>query len=160
MAIQYGGSQKVTTKNLFPAKHPLDFAVDPRMYAAQDMVLDSYPNRQINYIPGTGGQVPGVIHAHGLVAKVENDGVPAFTLTGNAGVPGASFAEYTIDMPDVSNPPALLLYHDHAYGFTRLNVYAGAAGAFLVSAGVTILQELQESCLGPARPGGLCSGLS
>ena len=108
------------------------------MYAAQDKVLDSHPNRQINYVPGTGGQTPGVIHAHGVVAKVENDGVPAFTLTGNAGVAGSRFAEVTMDLPDVSNPPSLLLYHDHAYGFTRLNVYAGAAGAFLVSAGATI----------------------
>lgn len=103
-------------RNLAGNFHPLNFAVDPRLYSAAGVT-----KTPIKYDPRTAAvgkpsnDVPGVVHVHGLVAPSEFDGVPYFTLT----TTGRSLLH---KFKGISNPPALALYHDHSWGFTRLSV--------------------------------------
>jgi spore coat protein A len=64
-----------------------------------------------------------VPHLHGSCSASESDGLPESWFT-----PGQS-ARY--HYPN-SQPATTLWYHDHALGITRLNVYAGLSGLFLL----------------------------
>ncbi len=63
------------------------------------------------------------MHAHGAKAPPESDGYPEAWF-----VPGKSALYHYPNAQDA----ATLWYHDHALGITRLNVYAGLLGAFIV----------------------------
>ncbi len=75
--------------------------------------------------------VPTVVHLHGGHTEPQSDGFPEAWFTNNFAEKGASWAKqtyhYTLDQE-----AAPLWYHDHALGVTRLNVYAGLAGAWFV----------------------------
>lgn len=99
------------------------------------------------------GPVPIVTHVHGAHTSQESDGYPEawylpdavdipdgyaatgtrfdeFRRTSRLGRhwgPGVAVYEYPNDQRD-----ATLWYHDHALGLTRLNVYAGPAGFYLI----------------------------
>jgi spore coat protein A len=64
-----------------------------------------------------------VVHLHGGEIRAEVDGYPEDTF-----LPGE---DETYDY-DITQEAATLWYHDHAVGNTRLNVYMGLAGFFLV----------------------------
>ena len=64
-----------------------------------------------------------VVHLHGGHVPPQSDGYPETTL-----LPGQSAA---YDYPNLQSP-ATLWYHDHALGITRLNVYMGLAGFYLI----------------------------
>jgi spore coat protein A len=64
-----------------------------------------------------------VIHLHGGHVGADSDGYPEATM-----LPGQSVV---YDYPNWQ-PAATLWYHDHALGITRLNVYLGLAGFYLV----------------------------
>ena len=74
-----------------------------------------------------------VVHAHGAKAPPESDGYPEAWL-----VPGQSALYHYPNAQDA----ATLWYHDHALGITRLNVYAGLLGAFIVRDDVEAALEL------------------
>jgi spore coat protein A len=75
--------------------------------------------------PDQTGDVPyTVVHLHGGHVPADSDGHPD-----DAFPPGGSSAVYTY--PN-NQPAATLWYHDHALGLTRLNVYMGLAGFYLV----------------------------
>ncbi len=101
------------------------------------------------------GPVPIVTHLHGAHADPESDGyaeawwlpdannIPTGYATRGtfwdqiAGVedePGAATFEYRNDQP-----AATAWYHDHTLGMTRVNVYAGPAGFYLIRGGDTDL---------------------
>ena len=92
------------------------------------------------------GFVPIVTHLHGGHNDLQYDGLPDQWFTQNGG-PGAtgprdvgeSFVTSTM-VYDNSQQAATLWYHDHALGITRLNVYAGLAGFY-------ILQDQERSDL-------------
>ena len=67
--------------------------------------------------------VRAIVHVHGAKAPPESDGYPEDWY-----VPGKSATSYYPNNQD----PALLWYHDHAMGITRLNLYAGLSGLFIV----------------------------
>lgn len=70
------------------------------------------------------GDVPRiVIHLHGGHVAPESDGDPLDTL-----LPG-ELAVY--DYPNIQDA-CTLWYHDHSMGITRLNVYMGVAGMYLI----------------------------
>lgn len=92
------------------------------------------------------GPVPLVTHLHGAHVDAISDGYPeawhlplalnipaGYARTGsNYGsvrptLPGSAVYEY-----DNSQPAATLWYHDHTLGLSRLNVYAGLAGFWLI----------------------------
>jgi FtsP/CotA-like multicopper oxidase with cupredoxin domain len=128
------------------------------------------------------GAVPIVTHVHGAHVDPDSDGYPeawwlpvaadvdcsgattttdddyvcsgnVFTghATGNAG-----YADYSYRQ---DQPATTLWYHDHSLGMTRLNVYAGPAGFWLVRGGVydggtDVLSGLQAVLPGPAPVAG------
>jgi spore coat protein A len=88
-----------------------------------------------NYV----GPVPAVVHLHGGEVPPELDGGPDAWVTSNgikghgyysfAGAP-ANAATYKYPNTQEASP---IWFHDHALGITRLNVYAGLAGAYLIT---------------------------
>jgi spore coat protein A len=81
-------------------------------------------------------EVRAIAHVHGASCPPESDGYPE-----NWFVPGKSL---TVTYPNRQDA-AMLWYHDHAMGITRLNTYAGLMGLFFV-------RSAQESALN--LPGG------
>jgi spore coat protein A len=79
--------------------------------------------------------VPVVTHLHGGHTEAVSDGgplswfTPFFTKTGPDFVKGQNKPfEYSNDQD-----AATIWYHDHAMGITRLNVYAGLAGFYIIT---------------------------
>ena len=89
----------------------------------------------------------GTLHLHGGLTPWISDGTP-HQWTVPAGETGTTLATgvSTQDVPDMPLPSGgsmtfyypnqqsarLMFYHDHAYGITRLNVYAGEAAGYLL----------------------------
>eukprot|EP01124_Arcella_intermedia_P022294 TRINITY_DN3285_c0_g1_i1.p1 TRINITY_DN3285_c0_g1~~TRINITY_DN3285_c0_g1_i1.p1 ORF type:complete len:513 (-),score=-5.81 TRINITY_DN3285_c0_g1_i1:34-1479(-) len=83
-----------------------------------------------------GSEVRTVVHLHGAHVREEFDGHPEAWFTNNA-VPGAPFEhgeKFTTNRYQYTNDqaPCTLFYHDHTLGITRLNVYAGLAGLYIL----------------------------
>ncbi|QUI24088.1 multicopper oxidase domain-containing protein [Vallitalea pronyensis] len=72
-----------------------------------------------------------VIHVHGSVVQPESDGYPDAWYTKDYKVVGPMFTRKVYDYPN-QQPAATLWYHAHAIGITRLNVYAGLAGIYII----------------------------
>ncbi len=84
------------------------------------------------------GPVPATVHLHGAELAAAYDGDPESWFTPNGlkgsdyhtiGNPGPGKAIY--DYPN-SQEPGTLWFHDHSLGTTRLNVYAGLAGFYIL----------------------------
>ena len=99
------------------------FPVDTSLHWA----LENYPNW---YSLG----VPTVAHLHGGHTESASDGLPDQWFTPGFAVKGSGFVKGDIDPfhYDNSQEAATIWYHDHALGITRLNVYAGLAGFYLI----------------------------
>ncbi|WP_339106306.1 multicopper oxidase [Haloterrigena salinisoli] len=72
-----------------------------------------------------------VTHLHGGNVEAASDGHAQAWFTRDFAKTGPSFEKkdyYYVN----DQPPATLWYHDHAIGITRLNVYAGLAGFYLL----------------------------
>jgi spore coat protein A len=95
------------------------------------------------------GPVPVIVHVHGAHVGPESDGYPeAWYLPAATNIPGTYATQGTLVnqygtstniTPGVANftypntqPSTTLWYHDHTLGMTRLNVYAGPAGFWLI----------------------------
>jgi spore coat protein A len=86
--------------------------------------------------PLSSGYVPIVTHLHGGHNDSIFDGLPDqwFTQSGGGNGPrgvGPGFVTSTVTY-DNDQQAATLWYHDHALGITRLNVYAGLAGFYVL----------------------------
>ncbi len=77
--------------------------------------------------------VRNVAHLHGACALPDDDGYPEawFTAEGEHGPHGAKFNPLPSSYPNCQ-PSTTLWYHDHCLGITRLNVYAGLSGFYLI----------------------------
>src|SRR5215470_14791261 len=95
-------------------------------------------------IDAVGGRVDRItVHLHGGIVPWSSDGGPCswFTNPANPGgfIHGASFVNRAGDggsaIYDYPNKQSarLVWYHDHAYGITRLNAYAGLASAYIIT---------------------------
>ena len=83
--------------------------------------------------PDTEGSKPRIVlHLHGGHVTPANDGYPEATF-----LPGQSA---TTQYPNLQ-PAGTIWYHDHALGITRLNVYMGLAGFYLI-------RDAEEAALG------------
>jgi len=80
-----------------------------------------------------------VVHLHGIETKPDSDGHPEAWYTNGFQETGPAFSKKTFTYPNHQRG-SLLWYHDHAMGITRLNVYAGLAGMY-------ILRDKQEKAL-------------
>jgi len=86
------------------------------------------------------GPIPAVVHLHGGEVPPELDGGPDAWFTSDGIYKGHGYYTY----PGAAGNEAIYIYpntqeaspiwfHDHALGATRLNVYAGLAGGYLVT---------------------------
>ena len=113
--------------NNLPVTHPLQTAIDPTV---PDPMM-------YGVLPAT----RAVPHLHGGFTDPRFDGHPHAWFTSNATTPatGSNYASLAGAASNecicgYSNAQAAttLWYHDHAFGITRLNVYAGLAGFYLI----------------------------
>jgi len=99
------------------------------------------------------GPVPIITHVHGAHVNPESDGYPeawylanADNLPGTYATKGTRFGEYAgfgansvagsaFFAYENTQEAATIWYHDHSMGMTRLNVYAGPAGFWLIRGG-------------------------
>lgn len=72
-----------------------------------------------------------VVHLHGANVAPDSDGHPEAWFTNGFRQAGPFFSTRVYDYPNIQ-PATALWYHDHALGITRLNVYAGLAGFYLI----------------------------
>jgi spore coat protein A, manganese oxidase len=112
LEVRKGQPVAVRWSNHLPEKHflPLDYTIHGE---GQDMP-----------------EVRTVTHLHGARVLPASDGYPDAWVTGdgrNGPVRAASPCQYPNDQSATT-----LWYHDHALGITRLNVYAGLAGFYLI----------------------------
>jgi spore coat protein A, manganese oxidase len=82
--------------------------------------------------------LPIVVHLHGSHAASIYDGYPTQTLT-QMGMdpnmpmpPGTVMSSAATYSYDNSQEAAMIWYHDHSLGFTRLNVFAGLEGGYMI----------------------------
>jgi spore coat protein A, manganese oxidase len=87
------------------------------------------------------GPVPACVHLHGGEVPPQLDGGPDAWFTSGAGAykghafysaDGAAATNYSIYRYPNSQEGSPIWFHDHTLGATRLNVYAGLAGGYLV----------------------------
>ncbi|MBI5652253.1 MAG: multicopper oxidase domain-containing protein [Chloroflexi bacterium] len=111
------------------AQHPLAASIDPTV---PDPMMYASPDG--SPLPG-GRAVP---HLHGGFTAPGFDGHPHawFTPTGKRGSHYTSLsgqaANEAIFVYSNQQPAAMLWYHDHAMGITRLNAYAGLAALYFI----------------------------
>jgi spore coat protein A len=74
---------------------------------------------------------PIVAHVHGQHSDFQYDGNPEFFFSPGWGVRGPQWVDKKY-VYDNSQPAGTAWYHDHALGITRLNVYAGMAGFYII----------------------------
>jgi spore coat protein A len=79
--------------------------------------------------------VPVVTHVHGGHSESASDGLPDQWFTPNYAMKGPGFIKGDIEPFYYHNDQeaATIWYHDHAFGVTRLNVYAGLAGYYIIT---------------------------
>jgi FtsP/CotA-like multicopper oxidase with cupredoxin domain len=75
--------------------------------------------------------VPIVPHVHGGHNDFQYDGNPEFFFSPNHRIRGPQWVEKKY-VYENDQPAGTVWYHDHALGITRLNVYAGMAGFFII----------------------------
>ncbi|HTX75165.1 MAG TPA: multicopper oxidase [Terracidiphilus sp.] len=103
--VARGHPIRVQWENRLPEKHI--FAVDPHIHGAMP------PAPEVRTVP----------HLHGARTESSSDGLPEKWFTAGHSV--------LYHYPN-SQQAATLWYHDHALGITRLNVYAGLSGFYLL----------------------------
>ncbi|MDP4084330.1 MAG: multicopper oxidase [Bacillota bacterium] len=72
-----------------------------------------------------------VVHLHGGRTEPESDGYPDAWFTRNFEKTGPFFKKEIYDYQN-GETSRCLWYHDHAIGLTRLNIYAGLAGFYII----------------------------
>jgi spore coat protein A len=77
------------------------------------------------------GPVPTVTHFHGGEVPSAFDGQPETWFTPGFGIVGPQWVAQTYTYPNAQEA-STYWYHDHTLGITRLNVYAGLAGFYLL----------------------------
>lgn len=105
IAAERGEPIEIRWENHLPVRHI--FEIDPRIHGAMP------PAPAVRTVP----------HLHGSRSPSNSDGLPESWF-----IPGQA-ANYSYPNDQRA---AMLWYHDHALGITRLNVYAGLSGIFLI----------------------------
>ena len=104
--------------------------------------MDVPPGMPMNYTQNRAG-----IHLHGGLTPWISDGTMHQWITPageNTPYPKGASVQYVPDMPDPGDgsltfyytnqqSARFLFYHDHTYGITRLNVYAGEIGNYIIN---------------------------
>lgn len=111
------------------------FAVDPTLHWANPNNYQDPPQGPFSEPPPIDAKwqspVPIVTHVHGLEVAPDSDGAPEAWFTRDWLKTGTQFKSKISLYPN-SQPATTLWYHDHALGITRLNVYAGLSGMYII----------------------------
>lgn len=75
--------------------------------------------------------IPLVTHVHGSHAGPERDGNPDYFFSPDWKITGPGWQDIVYLYPN-DQPAATLFYHDHTLGITRLNVYSGLVGFYII----------------------------
>ena len=110
--VQSGQPLEIKWVSKLPTRHLLP--VDHSIHGAESSIPD----------------VRNVAHIHGARVLPEDDGYPEAWFTAR-GEQGPSFNPKPSSYPNCQ-PAAALWYHDHCMGITRLNIYAGLAGFYVI----------------------------
>lgn len=78
------------------------------------------------------GPVPTSVHLHGGEVPSAFDGGPDAWFTPGLASTGPGYVTNTFTYPNAQEPTSMF-YHDHALGITRLNVFAGLAGFYILT---------------------------
>ncbi len=97
-----------------PGTHLLQQAIDPTIYQGRE-----YPD------------VRTITHMHGCFVAPEADGQPDAWSTPGGSQTGPRHYGNEFTYPN-DQPATMLWYHDHAMHITRLNVYAGLSGLYII----------------------------
>lgn len=103
---------KVRWENRLPSRHLLP--VDRTLHGTADTP-----------------EVRTVVHLHGANVKDDSDGHPEAWFTRDNKYTGPKYSRAVYEYTN-HQAGCTLWYHDHAMGITRLNVYAGLAGFYLI----------------------------
>lgn len=101
--------------NHITGPHILAYAFDPTIPAAH-----------------TTTGVPITTHVHGAEVEPESDGGPMTWFTPGFAEKGHDWKKEVLHYAN-DQLPATIWYHDHAFGYTRHNVYAGLAGFYVIT---------------------------
>jgi len=115
----------ITGKHLFPMDPTLHWANPDKVAKPPGPFTPDFKN------PAEDSTVPIVTHVHGLEVGSDSDGAPDAWFTHDPEKFGAHVRKTPSEYPN-SQPATTLWYHDHALGVTRLNVYAGLAGLYII----------------------------
>lgn len=110
------------------------FAVDPTLHWANPNKIPPPLPPFEPFPPGyplAQSPVPLVTHVHGLEVRSDSDGGPESWFTAGEEKKGKEFLTSRYTYPN-SQEPTTLWYHDHSLGTTRLGVYSGLAGFYLI----------------------------
>jgi len=110
--VQRGQALQVKWTNALPTRHFLP--IDTTIHGAEETLP----------------KVRTVVHVHGAQVLPESDGYPDAWFTSN-GKTGARYDSGSCRYPN-DQQATMLWYHDHAIGITRLNIYAGLAGFYII----------------------------
>jgi spore coat protein A, manganese oxidase len=124
-----------------------DSAIDQSLHWANPNGAEMYIPNPYGPDPGFignpahyAGAIPAAVHLHGGEVPAALDGGPEswFTSTGQHGpgyysMDGNKNGDYAIYRYPNVQEAAPLWFHDHTLGATRLNVYAGLAGGYLLT---------------------------
>jgi FtsP/CotA-like multicopper oxidase with cupredoxin domain len=105
---------QVRWTNNLPMTHLLESAIDPTLHMAMPME-----------------GVPACVHLHGGEVEPGSDGGPDAWFTQGFAEKGPGWQYETYTYPNEQRS-ATLFYHDHALGLTRLNLYTGLAGFYVI----------------------------
>jgi spore coat protein A len=150
------------------------FSFDQTLHWANPANLDMVTDMAARMLPYA-GPIPAVPHLHGGEVPAAIDGGPDAWFLSNAGFPtvptgwsqhgkgfysfddGVPATNYSIYRYPNTQEAGPLWFHDHLLGGTRVNVYAGLAGAYLLTdPGLTLPTGMTATGLanGPATEGG------
>jgi spore coat protein A len=113
--VRTGNPVNVAWSSSLPPRHLLSTAVDHKLHGA-DMGAP---------------EVRNVVHLHGIKVLPESDGYPEAWFTPGFQQVGPAFTRQIYSYPN-DQRATCLWYHDHAIGITRLNVYTGLAGFYII----------------------------
>lgn len=113
---------------------PYLFAVDPTIHWANPNNIPTPIPPFPDFPPGfplAQTPVPITIHLHGGDVRSDSDGGPEEWFTAGEAKTGPDFDTSRDHYPN-QQEPTTLWYHDHALGVTRLNLYSGLAGFYII----------------------------
>ena len=127
LEARVGSPVTVQWRNDLPGAHPLATSIDPFVMGADPALYP--PVRAVVHVHG--GHIPHTVDG-GPLAWYTNPLTEPLSPAGTPYAPNPNSHGDTYAYPLNQKRACTIWYHDHAQGITRLNVYMGLAGFFIV----------------------------